>query len=84
LFLEEGATEPLSLPDFQWTSVYPDWWWTCHHKHHCNDTPHECFYCWRDRGRPQTPTPEDLIVYNLARKRLRESARGHYGRRSRN
>ena len=71
---QEDCAEPLSLPDWNWSSVYPNWWWTCHHKHHCNDTPHECFYCWRDRGRPDSPTPQDLIAFELARRRLKQSA----------
>jgi len=81
--LQEDCGEPVSLPNWNWSSVYPNWWWTCHHKHHCNDTPHECFYCWRNRGRPDSPTPQDLIAFELARKRLKQSARSKTGRNTR-
>ncbi len=66
----------LSSSDWNWTSVYPGWWWTCrHHKHYSDDNPLDCFYCWRGKGRPDQPTAKDLVAFEFARNRMIRSAR---------
>lgn len=66
----------LSNSDWNWTSVYPSWWWTCrHHKHYSDDNSLDCFYCWRGKGRPDQPTAKDLVAFELARNRMIRSAR---------
>ena len=48
-------------------AVYPDWWWTCHHKHHGNDSPLHCYYCWQSVTTSRPPSKTQLEAFQQSR-----------------
>lgn len=62
-----STSAPVEKHGFNWSSIYPDWWWSCDHQNNNMDNKNtmDCYYCTsrRRQSRESNPEPPPLIAW---------------------